>query len=223
MNGAPTRSDGAGPDGIVVEVAGIDGCGKSTLAQALAGAVIGGGAPAYVRGLHSWVRRSSTALAKRRGLHRGDYIGHEAVEFAVAMELLDRSGQLALAGEQAAMILDPYTFCSAAVAATHRVRNLDAVLDVYFQARHPDLIVYLDVDPALAYQRIVARRGSDNVALRGGAADLHDYRIGFGSIIPRFEAAGFRILTLDATSTTTDLVEAVGKQIGWPSSRVPQR
>lgn len=199
----------------LIEVAGVDGSGKSTLAHAIAGSLICSGTPTYVRSFHSWVRRSATAIARRRGRDRATYIGHESVEFAVAMELLDRSAQLrTAAGGPAAFVLDPYAFSAAAVAATHRVGNLDAILDVYFAVPRPDMVLYLDIDPQVAYQRILARDGSDNVTLRGGVADLTAYREAFERVSPRFVAAGFPIVRLDGRRPIADLVASVHKRLG---------
>jgi thymidylate kinase len=200
--------------GRIIEVAGIDGSGKSTLAEALAGIMIARGETTYVRSFHSWVRRASNAIAAKRGLQRGEYIGHDAVEFAVAMEISDRSRHLATAiADGTNYVLDPYVACSAAVAAAHGVTNLASIVDVYATATLPELVVYLRIMPELAYERIMKRRGLDNVVLRSGPSTLHAYERGFSIALEALRGAGVPIAEFDATVPIPELAAAVLEQM----------
>ena len=124
--GESGRSDDAF-SGPVIEVAGVDGAGKTTLAAHLSGHYIAQGRITYVRSFHTWIRRWTTAVAATRG-SRAEHFGLDAVEFATAVELMDRSQLLRRsAADGSLFVLDPYIFCSAAMSASYGVTNLAAI------------------------------------------------------------------------------------------------
>lgn len=185
----------------VIEIAGIDGSGKSTLAERLRGHFAGLGHPAATRRTHSLVRRWCSALGARQGLGRGDYVGHDAVELAVAFEFLQESRRLARVPRGEVLVLEPYVLNSAAIAAALGTGNLPGLLDVYCASPAPDLTVLLDLEPAAAMRRILDRPGADNFVL----TERHDPFIeklaaAFDRVVPAFAAAGRPVLVLDGAA-----------------------
>lgn len=196
--------------GPLIELAGIDGSGKTTLARNLCGLFINSGRPAFVRGFHSWVRRWANGISVPRGLSRGQYVGHSAVEFAVALEYLELSklaGDIGADGSVA--IVEPFAINSAAVAAALEVKNLRAVVDAYLVGPAPDLIVHLDVGSAIAMARIRERCSGDNFLLDKEADSfIQRLHAAFETVIPMFQAAGRTVLTLDGEDSVQANVEA---------------
>jgi len=204
----------------VVEIAGIDGSGKSTLAERLRGHFADLGHPAATRRTHSLVRRWCSALAARHGLGRGDYVGHDAVELAVAFEFLHESRRLGRIPAGEVLVLEPYVLNSAAIAAALGIANLPGLLDVYCATSAPDLTVLLDLDPAAAMRRILDRPGADNFVL----TERHDPFIeklsaAFDRVVPAFAAAGRPVLVLDGAApveTNLDRVVTRLAELGQP-------
>jgi thymidylate kinase len=198
---------------VVVEIAGIDGSGKSTLAERLRGHFAALGRPAETRRTHSLLRRWCSALGTRHGLGRGDWIGHDAVELAVAFEYLRESRRLDRVPPGEVLVLEPYVLNSAAIAAALGTGNLPGLLDVYCATPAPNLTVLLDLDPAAAMRRILVRPGTDNFVL----TERHDPFIGklhaaFGQVLPTFTAAGREVLVLDgAAPVETNLGRVVDR------------
>jgi dTMP kinase len=185
----------------VVEIAGIDGSGKTTLAERLRRHFAALGHPAEARRVHSLLRRWCSALGARHGLGRGDWVGHDAVELAVAFEYLRESRRLDRVPPGEVLVLEPYVLNSAAIAAALGTGNLPGLLDVYCATPAPDLTVLLDLDPAAAMRRILARPGTDNFVL----TERHDPFIeklhaAYGRVLPAFTAAGRELLVLDGAA-----------------------
>lgn len=204
----------------MIEIAGVDGSGKSTLAERLRGHFADLGHPAATRRTHSLVRRWCSALGARHGLGRGDYVGHDAVELAVAFEYLHESRRLGRIPRGEVLVLEPYVLNSAAIAAALGIGNLPGLLDVYCATPAPDLTVLLDLDPAAAMRRILDRPGTDNFVL----TEQHDPFIeklaaGFDRVVPAFAAAGRPVLVLDgAAPVDTNLARVIGRlaELGRP-------
>lgn len=193
---------------MLIEISGIDGSGKSTLAAAISGALIGKGVKTYVRSQHSHVRRVAQAISERADRPRDTYIGHDAVEFAVALELAERSRALEVAcSGRSVFIVEPYVTCSAAVAATVGISNFDAVMDVYGWAYPADLTIHIETSPETALQRIRSRPASDNLTLRDAIRDLDLYARGFDKALSRLAAGS--LLRLDG-ERPVDEVAGVG-------------
>ena len=197
--------------GAIVEVAGIDGSGKSTLASHLAGQLIRRGTTTYVRSLHSWSRRWAMARAASQGLTREAYVGQDAIEFAAAVEIMNRARHLEHAvRDGSVVVLDPYIYCAAAVAASYDVPNLHAVVDTYLEAATPDVVGYLDISEEIALDRLRARTDADNIlANKHAEPSLKQFLWGFTRIRPAFEDAGIRIVDLDAEAGIEENVRAV--------------
>ena len=201
--------------GPVVEVAGVDGAGKTTLAAHLSGHYIAQGRITYVRSFHTWVRRWTTAVAAGHGKSRAEHFGLDAVEFATAMELMDRSQMLRRsAADGSIFVLDPYIFCSAAMSASYGVTNLAAIVETYLAGAPPDLVVYLEIDPRLAMRRIGRRVSNDNLVLPAyREPSLTAFRDALEAVAPMFAAGGVEILRLDAEATVEANVKAVADRL----------
>jgi thymidylate kinase len=199
----------------VVEVAGVDGAGKTTLAAHLSGHYIAQGRITYVRSFHTWVRRWTTAVAAGHGKSRAEHFGLDAVEFATAMELMDRSQMLRRsAADGSIFVLDPYIFCSAAMSASYGVTNLAAIVETYLAGAPPDLVVYLEIDPRRAMQRIGRRVSNDNLVLPAyREPSLTAFRDALEAVAPMFAAGGVEILRLDAEATVEANVKAVADRL----------
>jgi len=199
----------------VVEVAGVDGAGKTTLAAHLSGHYIAQGRITYVRSFHTWVRRWTTAVAAGHGKSRAEHFGLDAVEFATAMELMDRSQMLRRsAADGSIFVLDPYIFCSAAMSASYGVTNLAAIVETYLAGAPPDLVVYLEIDPRLAMRRIGRRVSNDNLVLPAyREPSLTAFRDALEAVAPMFAAGGVEILRLDAEATVEANVKAVADRL----------
>ena len=201
--------------GPVVEVAGVDGAGKTTLAAHLSGHFIAQGRITYVRSFHTWIRRWTTAVAAEHGRSRAEHFGIDAVEFATAVELMDRSQLLRRATADGSIyVLDPYIFCSAAMSASYGVSNLPAIVETYLAGAPPDLVVYLEIDPRAAMERIGRRVSNDNLVLSAyREPPLVEFRAALETVAPMFTAAGVEILRLDAESTVESNVKAVADRL----------
>lgn len=201
--------------GPVIEVAGVDGAGKTTLAAHLSGHYIAQGRITYVRSFHTWIRRWTTAVAAQHGRSRAEHFGLDAVEFATAVELMDRSQLLRRsAADGSLFVLDPYIFCSAAMSASYGVTNLAAIVETYLAGAPPDLVVYLEIDPRVAMERIGRRVSNDNLVLPAyQEPPLAAFRDALEAVAPMFAAGGVEILRLDAESTVEANVKAVADRL----------
>lgn len=204
----------------VIEVGGIDGSGKTTLAERLRAHFAGLGHPAETRRTHSLVRRWCSALGARHGLGRGEHVGHDAVELAVAFEFLRESRRHGRVPPGEVLVLEPYVLNSAAIAAALGTANLAGLLDVYCATPAPDLTVLLDLEPAAAMRRILGRPGTDNFVL----TERHDPFIAklhaaYDRVLPAFAAAGREVLVLDgAAPVETNLARVLARlaELGAP-------
>jgi thymidylate kinase len=201
--------------GPVVEVAGVDGAGKTTLAAHLSGHYIAQGRITYVRSFHTWIRRWTTAVAAQHGRSRAEHFGLDAIEFATAVELMDRSQLLRRsAADGSLFVLDPYIFCSAAMSASYGVTNLAAIVETYLAGAPPDLVVYLEIDPRVAMERIGRRVSNDNLVLPAyQEPSLAAFRDALEEVAPMFATGGVEILRLDAESTVEANVKAVADRL----------
>lgn len=214
-----------GSAGPIIEVAGIDGAGKTTLASSLSGHFIGAGRVTYVRSFHSWVRRWCEGVSSDRGLSRAEYFGLEAVEFATAVEMMERTQMMRRAASDGSIfVLDPYTFCSAAMAASYEISNLAAVVETYLCGERPDLIVYLDIGEQTAMQRIHRRPSVDNLVLSTNKEPpLSRFRAALEQVAPMFSGAGVNLLRLNGEDSVELHVKAVVRKLNALGFDVPER
>ena len=95
-----------------------------------------------------------------------------------------------------------------------RGTNLAAIVETYLAGAPPDLVVYLEIDPAVAMERIGRRVSNDNLVLPSYAEPpLTEFRDALETVAPLFAAGGVDILRLDAESTVEANVKAVADRL----------
>lgn len=157
-----------------IAIIGIDGSGKTTLARSVARALRArgerakyfenaGGRP-IMNGIAQVMRRpDGVALFGR---------AYEPIEMRFRLLAMRRTASWARPGRIA--VCDRWTFCQHAVMAA-RGSITDGLAQLYAAIPAPDLVLFLDVDPALAQQR-VELRGKDHETLEHLAAYDAAYR-----------------------------------------------
>nr|WP_296070809.1 AAA family ATPase [uncultured Actinoplanes sp.] len=162
-----------------VALVGIDGSGKTTQAHRLAEELAASGVPAAYRrnaGGRHWFGRLAVRLGRRDA---EDLLGRRGMLFvesflrwlAILRTLLRR----ALTGEVA--VMDRYAFCQYA---SLRARGARPSAErrarlAYRLFPRPDVTLFLDVDPAVAHERITAR-GTDSETMEYLNAAAAAYR-----------------------------------------------
>ncbi|MGK3958584.1 dTMP kinase [Arthrobacter sp. R4] len=192
---------------MLIVLTGIDGSGKSTAARALVSAIQAEGRNALLLSNHAG-RRSMSLLAQRLGIqwpHR----------LADAAETTLRLVNVLISHAKASrfdglVIMDRHLHCQLALRTAKglpRGRLLPWLLSVL---PAPDAVVYLDVEPALAHQRIVAR-GTDAETLK----DLEGLRAAYRSMP---EYPGF--VQLDADCPPAEVVARLAWIVGKETAAV---
>lgn len=179
---------------MLIVLTGIDGSGKSTTARALVTAARSEGGNALLLSNHAG-RRSMSMLAERLGI-RWPRRFADAVEttFRVANVLVSHARARRFDG---LVVMDRHLHCQLALRVAKGLPPGRLLPRLISALPEPDAVVYLDVEPALAHQRIVAR-GTDSETL----ADLVSLRDGY-RCLPEYP--GF--LQLDADCTPEELVD----------------
>jgi dTMP kinase len=179
---------------VLIVLTGIDGSGKSTAARALVSAARAEGRNALLLSNHAG-RRSMSLLAQRLGIQWPHRLADTAeTTLRVINVLISHAKASRFDG---LVVMDRHLHCQLALRAAKKLprgRLLPWLLSVL---PVPDAVVHLDVEPVLAYQRILAR-GTDTETL----ADLVALRAAYRAMP---EYAGF--LQLDADCPPTDVVD----------------
>jgi dTMP kinase len=162
---------------VLIVLTGIDGSGKSTAARALVSAAHAEGRKALLLSNHAG-RRSMSVFAQRLGFHWPHRL-------ADAAETILRVANVLMSHVKASrfdglVVMDRHLHCQLALRAAKGLRRgslLPWLLSVLPAA---DAVVHLDVEPALAHQRIVARGTdaetlADLVALRNAYRAMPEY------------------------------------------------
>ncbi|MHA7302749.1 dTMP kinase [Pseudarthrobacter sp. MDT1-22] len=178
---------------MLIVLTGIDGSGKSTAARALVDAAQADGENALLLSNHAG-RRSMSVLAERLAIRWPRRLA-DAVEttLRVANVLVShaRAGRV-----DGLVVMDRHLHCQLALRAAKGLRRGRLLPWLISSLPEPDAVVHLDVEPALAHQRIVAR-GTDSETL----ADLVDLRDAYRSMP---EYPGF--VQLDADCPPAEVV-----------------
>lgn len=165
----------------VVALVGVDGSGKTTQARRLADWLAAAGVPARYAlnaGGRRWLSRVARRLGRRDARHLLGRRGLLLVEAVLRWLAIARALLLARVGGQVA-VMDRYSYCQYV-----SIRAQSGTADGLAQAvarlayrlfPRPDLTILLDVDPAVAYQRI-ERRGTDHESMGFLAAAARAYR-----------------------------------------------
>jgi thymidylate kinase len=169
---------------MIIEVAGIDGSGKSTVIAHLMGFFSKNDVPCYERVLRSTYKRILADLAHNAGHeHWRHLFPVEEVELAQALEMgtlmattvqpMDHSYQV--------VVTDTYVRRWLATAHMWGARNLDRLAMVYSRLPAPDLSFHLEVDPAVAYRRLTARPKQDHLVKLGHPGRVATYAESFAA------------------------------------------
>ena len=178
---------------MLIVLTGIDGSGKSTAARALVDAVQADGENALLLSNHAG-RRSMSVLAERWGLRWPR-------RFADAVETTLRLVNVLVSHARASrfdglVVMDRHLHCQLALRTAKGLPRGRLLPWLISSLPEPDAVVHLDVEPALAHRRIVAR-GTDSETL----ADLVDLRDAYRAMP---EYPGF--VQLDADCTPEEVV-----------------
>jgi dTMP kinase len=178
---------------VLIVLTGIDGSGKSTAARALVDAAQPGGENALLLSNHAG-RRSMSVLAERLGIRWPRRLA-DAVEttLRLANVLVSHARASRFDG---LVVMDRHLHCQLALRTAKGLPRGRLLPWLISSLPEPDAVVHLDVEPALAHERIVAR-GTDSETL----ADLVGLRDAYRSMP---EYPGF--VQLDAGCTPEEVV-----------------
>ena len=171
---------------MLIVLTGIDGSGKTTAAHALADAVRQAGNSALLLRNYAGRRRMSLIGAKL-GLHLPPRLA-DVIETVVRTFNVLNSHRRALRF-QGLVVMDRHLHCQLALRTAKGLPRGRVLPWLISSLPEPDAVVHLDVEPALAHERIVAR-GTDTETL----ADLVALRDAYRSM-PEYE--GFAQLDAD--------------------------
>ncbi len=159
---------------MLIVLTGIDGSGKSTAARALVDAAQADGGNALLLSNHAG-RRSMSVLAERLGIRWPRRLA-DAVEttLRVANVLMSHARASRFDG---LVVMDRHLHCQLALRTAKGLRRGSLLPWLISSLQAPYAVVHLDVGPALAHERIVAR-GTDSETL----ADLVDLRDAYRSM-----------------------------------------
>ncbi len=157
---------------MLIVLTGIDGSGKSTAARALVTAARAEGRNALLLSNHAG-RRSMSVFAERLGI-RWPLRLAEAAEttLRVANVLISHARARQFDG---LVVMDRYLYCQLALRTAKGLPRGRLLPMLISSLPKPDAVVHLDVEPALAYQRILAR-GTDTETLADLVALRDAYR-----------------------------------------------
>jgi dTMP kinase len=181
---------------LLIVLTGIDGSGKSTAAQALVSAARAEGKNALLLNNHAG-RRSMSVLGERLGIRWPPRLA-DSVEtvLRVANVLVSHARASRFDG---LVVMDRHLHCQLALRTAKDLPRGRLLLWLLTRLPAPDAVVHLDVEPALAHQRIMGR-GTDNETLADLAALRDAYRA-----MPEYAA----FLEIDADRPQEDVVEAL--------------
>ena len=171
---------------MIIVLTGIDGSGKSTAARALVAAVKAGGGEALLLNNHAG-RRSMSVLGDRLGVRLPPRLA-DAIETTVRVWNVLVS-HLRASRHPGLVVMDRHLHCQLALRDTKGIPQGRLLPWLLAALPQPAAVVHLEVDPATAHQRILAR-GADNETLEDLAAFHEAYRRlpGYGTFV-RLDAA----------------------------------
>jgi thymidylate kinase len=194
---------------MLIEITGVDGAGKSTLAERLRTAVTSAGLPCSPLTLRSMGKRLLDDVAVRRGAANWrQLVSPDEAEVAHAVEMVAQAhAALHPAGSGHVLVTETYVVRWLAVAAFWDAGKLDVLAAIYGRLPVPDVSVHLDLPAAEALRRITARPKGDRL-LHGGGAErkLTRYAAAFDRVRPLLP---YPQLVLSAARPVDDLVDEV--------------
>lgn len=154
--------------GMHIGFTGIDGTGKSTQAALLCGWLTQKGIPNILRERkRGFVSEMASAIARTHGIEDGrKYLGEDYYMVALSFDLL-REVVLDIhpfTGTGTIVVSTRTAFCRLAGGIARRYRSIELATEIALFGGIPDLTIWLDVSPEIAYQRIT-QRGFDSADL----------------------------------------------------------
>jgi thymidylate kinase len=170
---------------MIIELAGIDGSGKSTLVAHLQGFFSARSVPCVERVLRSTYKRILADVARDAGYdHWRHLFGVGEVELAHALEMSTLAATTIAPLDHSYQIVVTDTYVSRWLATAHMwgAPNMAALARVYRRMLQPDLSFQLAVDPDLAYQRLVERPKRDHLVKLGNPDRVRAYAESFAAV-----------------------------------------
>ena len=185
---------------MLIEFSGIDGSGKSSAADALAGIAIAAGVACYQHRLKPPSRRTLSAISEPLGMSKHQLFGVDAVEAVSAYELLTMARtSLSDRLDFEIQIVEPYLQACLAIAHGHGHDNLRAVSAILQRAPQPELSFRLDLPIEAALERINNRPQGDIALIRSGSSRLEAYQRG---LIAAEQQGLYPVVAVDSTKAT---------------------
>ncbi len=191
---------------MLIVLTGIDGSGKSTATRALVDSAQADGENALLLSNHAG-RRSMSVLAERWGFRWPRRLA-DAVETTLRLANVMVSHARASRFD-GLVVMDRHLHCQLALRTAKGLPRGRLLPWLIASLPEPDAVVHLDVEPALAHRRIVAR-GTDSETL----ADLVDLRDAYRAMT---EYPGF--VQLDADCTPEEVVARLKRIVHQRTAR----
>jgi len=126
-----------------------------------------------------------------------------------AEHLYGKDGIIERCGRGELVVSDRYTPSSLVYQGLECGRELPEALNRAFP--HPELLIYLDVDPQTAMERIGSREEKQEIYEK---ADFQaKVREAYLELLPAYESAGVRVLRLDGTRPPEELAEEIWRAV----------
>lgn len=190
---------------MIIVLTGIDGSGKTTAAHALVAAARAQGTRALLLSNYAGRRRMSL-LSARLGVRLPDRLA-DALETAIRVANV-RVSHARARQFPGLVVMDRHLHCQLALRRTRGLPRGRFLPRLIGALPRPDLVVYLDVSPERAHQRIVAR-GTDEESLD----DLRSLRDAYRSLP---EYADF--VKIDADAPPAEVLARLTQTIGQASA-----
>ncbi|WP_255945429.1 hypothetical protein [Streptomyces odontomachi] len=167
---------------MLIELAGIDGSGKSTFAERIMRLFNSAGVPCYQRSFRSTYKRIAADISARHGhRHWSGLFEPNEIEVAQAFEMVHTVYQqvLPLDLDAQVIVMDTYVSSWLATAALWRSDALERLREVYALLPAPDVSILLEVPVEEAARRISRRPKGDHIFKTGSDSVLARYAEAF--------------------------------------------
>jgi dTMP kinase len=206
------------PDARFIVLEGLDGAGTTTQAAKLQAHCTRRGCPSFLTNeptsepVGAFIRRLLTG--QERATDGTSYrLGENAMGLLFAADRLAHSRVIESrldGGED--VICDRYIYSSMAYQTLDPSVSADWVIDVNRGCALPDLTILLSVPVEICMQRLSARRGT--TAIYETRTLLEKVAENYQKLLPRYQAAFGRVITLDGTQSPDDVHAAIVEAVG---------